>query len=227
VIGCSEAAGVAACTKHDELRKERDAMTPMTWSAHSRAPPRSDPRPRRGDPARRRARRRKRSRDVAYAIEPSPLGDLLVPRRSAGWSVSTTRTPASLETLLDRLAGRLSRAWSRRRRAGSRASRAGRVLAAHARSSIWPLDWSLTRVHATRAEGAARIPYGGASTYREMASRAEASGRRVLPATRSVPTRSRSSSVPRVLADRRRARGYGGGVERKRFCSSSRTPKTS
>jgi methylated-DNA-[protein]-cysteine S-methyltransferase len=157
--------------------------------------------------------------DVAYTIEPSPLGDLVVAVTARGL-VSLNYEDGRLEALLDRLAGRVS---PRVVEAPARLDPVRRELDeyfAGARKTFeTPVDWRLTQGFTRRVlRATARIPYGGASTYRDVASRA-GSERAVRAAGNALGANPIPIVVPchRVLRTGGALGGYGGGVERKRF----------
>jgi methylated-DNA-[protein]-cysteine S-methyltransferase len=158
--------------------------------------------------------------DVAYAVEPSPLGDLLVAMTPRGLVGIYYEDAGELEALLDRLAGRVS---PRLVEAPARVDPVRRELDeyfAGTRTQFEiPLDWSLTQGFTRRVlKATARIPYGGASTYREMASRA-GSERGARAAGNALGANPIPIVVPchRVLRTGGEIGGYGGGVARKRF----------
>jgi methylated-DNA-[protein]-cysteine S-methyltransferase len=155
-----------------------------------------------------------------YAIEPSPLGDLLVAMTPRGLVSIYYEDAGEREALLDRLAGRLS---PRVVEAPARIDPVRRELDeyfAGTRTNFEvPLDWSLTDGFTRRVlRATARIPYGGASTYREMATRA-GSERAVRAAGNALGANPIPIIVPchRVLRTGGALGGYGGGVARKRF----------
>jgi methylated-DNA-[protein]-cysteine S-methyltransferase len=158
--------------------------------------------------------------DVAYAIEPSPLGDLLVAMTPRGLVSVYYEDVGERDDLLDRLAGRLS---PRVVEAPARIDPVRRELDeyfAGTRTEFEvPLDWSLTDGFTRRVlKATARIPYGGASTYREMAGRA-GSERAARAAGNALGANPIPIIVPchRVLRSGGALGGYGGGVARKRF----------
>ena len=157
--------------------------------------------------------------DVAYAIEPSPLGDLLVAVTPRGL-VSLHYEDGRLDALLDRLAERLS---PRVVQAPGRLDAVRRELdeyfAGERRRFETPLDWRLTHGFTRRVlQTTARIPYGDAVTYREVATGA-GSERAVRAAGNALGANPMPIVVPchRVLRTGGGLGGYTGGVERKRF----------
>jgi methylated-DNA-[protein]-cysteine S-methyltransferase len=158
--------------------------------------------------------------DVAYAVEPSPLGDLLVAMTPRGLVGIYYEDAGEREELLARLAGRVS---PRLVEAPARVDLVRRELDeyfAGTRTQFEiPLDWSLTHGFTQRVlKATARIPYGAASTYREMATRA-GSERGARAAGNALGANPIPIVVPchRVLRAGGDIGGYGGGVARKRF----------
>jgi methylated-DNA-[protein]-cysteine S-methyltransferase len=157
--------------------------------------------------------------DVAYALEPSPVGDLLVAMTPRGL-VGLYYEDGDLEALLDRLADRIS---PRVVEAPARVDPVRRELdeyfAGARREFETPVDWRLTHGFTRRVlRATARIPYGDASTYREVAARA-GSERAVRAAGNALGANPVPIVVPchRVLRTGGALGGYGGGVERKRY----------
>ena len=158
--------------------------------------------------------------DVSYALEPSPLGDLLVAMTPRGLVGIYYEDAGELEVLLDRLAGRLSpRVVEAPARVDPVRRELGEYFAGTRTQFDVPLDWSLTEGFTRRVlKATARIPYGGASTYREMASRA-GSERAARAAGNALGANPIPIIVPchRVLRTGGALGGYGGGVKRKRY----------
>ena len=157
--------------------------------------------------------------DVVYTLEPSPLGDLLVAVTARGL-VNLSYEDGRLDRLLDRLATLLS---PRVVEAPARLDPVRRELdeyfAGARRRFETPVDWRLTNGFTRRVlRATARIPYGGAATYREVATRA-GSARAVRAAGNALGANPIPIVVPchRVLRTGGALGGYGGGVERKRF----------
>jgi methylated-DNA-[protein]-cysteine S-methyltransferase len=167
--------------------------------------------------------------DVAYALEPSPLGDLLVAVTPRGL-VTVGYEDGGLERLLDRLADRIS---PRVVEAPARLDLVRRELdeyfAGTRRAFDTPVDWRLTQGFTRRVlRATARIPYGGASTYRDVATRA-GSGRAVRAAGNALGANPIPIVVPchRVVRTGGALGGYGGGAERKRFLLELEASETS
>jgi methylated-DNA-[protein]-cysteine S-methyltransferase len=147
------------------------------------------------------------------------MGDLLVAMTPRGL-VGLYYEDGDLEALLDRLADRIS---PRVVEAPARVDPVRRELdeyfAGARREFETPVDWRLTRGFTRRVlRATARIPYGDASTYREVAARA-GSGRAVRAAGNALGANPVPIVVPchRVLRTGGALGGYGGGVERKRY----------
>jgi methylated-DNA-[protein]-cysteine S-methyltransferase len=157
--------------------------------------------------------------DVAYALEPSPLGDLLVAVTPRGL-VTVGYDDVRLESLLDRLADRISpRVVEAPARLDPIRRELDEYFAGTRRAFDTPVDWRLTQGFTRRVlRATARIPYGAASTYRDVASRA-GSGRAVRAAGNALGANPIPIVVPchRVVRTGGALGGYGGGVERKRF----------
>jgi len=157
--------------------------------------------------------------DIAYALEPSPVGDLLVAMTPRGL-VGLYYEDGDLDARLDRLADRIS---PRVVEAPARVDPVRRELdeyfAGARRSFETPVDWRLTHGFTRRVlRATARIAYGEASTYREVAARA-GSERAVRAAGNALGANPIPIVVPchRVLRTGGALGGYGGGAERKRY----------
>jgi methylated-DNA-[protein]-cysteine S-methyltransferase len=186
----------------------------------SRTAPRSDPAAA-AAAARRAAERAGETgaADVAYTLEPSPVGDLLVAATARGL-VTLSYEDGELEKLLDRLADRVSpRVVEAPARLDSVRRELDEYFAGTRRAFETPVDWSLTHGFTRRVlQATARIPYGDASTYREVATRA-GSARAVRAAGNALGANPIPIVVPchRVLRTGGALGGYGGGPERKRY----------
>lgn len=156
--------------------------------------------------------------DVAYAIEPSPLGDLFVATSPRGL-LEIHYEPLDIEHELERLAGRVS---PRILRAPGRLDEVRRQLdeyfAGRRHEFKLPVDWSLTKQGFGRRilQNTARIPYGESRSYREIAT-AAGSPRAVRAAGNALGANPIPIVVPchRVLRTGGDLGGYGGGPERK------------
>jgi methylated-DNA-[protein]-cysteine S-methyltransferase len=157
--------------------------------------------------------------DVTYAIEPSPLGDLFVATTPRGL-MQIHYEPVDLAEQLARLVERVS---PRILEAPGRLDEVRRQLdeyfAGRRHEFELPLDWSLTRQGFGRRvlESTARIPYGEARSYRDVATEA-GSPRAVRAAGNALGANPIPIVVPchRVLRTGGALGGYGGGPERKR-----------
>ncbi len=157
--------------------------------------------------------------DVAYATLDSPVGELLLAATPRGLARIAYLGPENADAVLADLAARLS---PRILRAPRRLDAPRRELEEYfergrTRFDL-PLDWTLAAGFARKVlRATARIPYGGLSTYKEVAERAgsprahraagTALGRNPLPII--VPCH-------RVLHANGGLGGYTGGLERKR-----------
>ena len=144
--------------------------------------------------------------DIAYALEPSPVGDLLVAMTPRGL-VGLYYEDGDLDARLDRLADRIS---PRVVEAPARVDPVRRELdeyfAGARRSFETPVDWRLTHGFTRRVlRATARIAYG-----EERAVRAAGNALGANPIPIVVPCH-------RVLRTGGALGGYGGGVERKRY----------
>ncbi len=157
--------------------------------------------------------------DVAYAIEPSPLGDLFVATSPRGL-LQIHYEPIDVAHELDRLASLVSPSILE---APGRLDDVRRQLdeyfAGNRHEFDLPLDWSLSRQGFGRRilESTARIPYGESRSYREMAT-AAGSPKAVRAAGNALGANPIPIVVPchRVLRAGGNLGGYGGGPERKR-----------
>lgn len=160
------------------------------------------------------------SADVAYAIVPSPLGDLLAAVTPRGL-VTTGYVEAGLDSQLERLARRIS---PRVLEAPARLDDVRRELDEYfegaRRSFDVPLDWSLVSPGFGRKvlQATARIPFGDASTYAEIAARA-GSPKAMRATGNALGANPMPIVVPchRVLRSGGGLGGYTGGLDRKRF----------
>jgi methylated-DNA-[protein]-cysteine S-methyltransferase len=157
--------------------------------------------------------------DVAYALEPSPLGDLLVAATPRGL-VSLNYEDGRLGALLERLAEGISpRVVEAPTQLDDVRRELDEYFAGARRRFEAPLDWRLTHGFTRRVlRATARIPYGDAATYRDVATEA-GSERAVRAAGNALGANPMPIVVPchRVLRTGGGLGGYTGGVERKRF----------
>jgi methylated-DNA-[protein]-cysteine S-methyltransferase len=160
--------------------------------------------------------------DVAVATVDSPLGTLHAAGTARGL-VMLAYEDESFERRLDRLAAELS---PRILEAPARLDPLRRELeeyfAGRRRRFDLPIDWSLTRGYAREVlRRTAEIPYGGASSYAEIAYLA-GSPRGWRAAGNALGSNPIPIVVPchRVLASGGGIGGYTGGLERKRFLLS-------
>jgi methylated-DNA-[protein]-cysteine S-methyltransferase len=113
--------------------------------------------------------------DVAYAIEPSPVGTLVLAATPRGLARIAYEEPnGGLDAVLDRLAERLS---PRILEAPARLDAVRRELeeyfAGRRIAFDVPVDWALVGSFGRRVlEATAAIPFGSVSTYAEIAARA-------------------------------------------------------
>jgi methylated-DNA-[protein]-cysteine S-methyltransferase len=157
--------------------------------------------------------------DVSYALEPSPLGDLLVAATPRGL-VSLNYEDGRLDALLERLAEGVSpRVVEAPTQLDDVRRELDEYFAGARRRFEAPLDWRLTQRFTRRVlQATARIPYGDAATYRDVAAKA-GSERAVRAAGNALGANPMPIVVPchRVLRTGGGLGGYTGGVERKRF----------
>jgi methylated-DNA-[protein]-cysteine S-methyltransferase len=158
--------------------------------------------------------------DVAYALEPSPLGELFVATSRRGL-LEIGFHPLEVSEYLEQIAGRVS---PRILEAPGRLDAVRRQLddyfAGRRTEFDLPLDWSLARQGFGRRvlDATARIPFGVALTYSEIAERA-GSPKAVRAAGSALGANPIPIVVPchRVLRTGGALGGYGGGLDRKRW----------
>jgi methylated-DNA-[protein]-cysteine S-methyltransferase len=160
------------------------------------------------------------SLDVAYAVEPSPVGDLFLASSRHGL-LEVGYHPDDVEEYVEEIARRVS---PRVMRAPGRLDDVRRQLdqyfAGRRRRFELPVDWSLARAGFGRRvlRATARIPYGDTLSYRDVARQAGN-----VAAVRAAGNALGANPVPIVVPCHRVLRtggalgGYGGGLERKRF----------
>jgi methylated-DNA-[protein]-cysteine S-methyltransferase len=156
--------------------------------------------------------------DIAYAFEPSPLGDLFVATTRRGL-LEIGYQESGLDFYLERIAERVSpRIVESPGRLDEVRRQLDEYFAGKRTEFQLPLDWSLTRQGFGRRvlDSTARIPYGEARTYRDVATEAGSP-----KAVRAAGNALHHNPVPIVVPCHRVVRtggeigGYGGGPERK------------
>jgi methylated-DNA-[protein]-cysteine S-methyltransferase len=156
--------------------------------------------------------------DVAYATEPSPVGDLLLAVTPRGLVKISYLDPFPLDAALQRLAASISpRVIEDRAALDEPRRQLDEYFSGRRQEFDLPLDWSLTRGFGRRVLAeTARIPYGQVETYGSVA-RAIGSPR----AARATGNALGTNPIPIVVPCHRvvRAGGvighYTGGAERK------------
>ncbi|HVE67861.1 MAG TPA: methylated-DNA--[protein]-cysteine S-methyltransferase [Solirubrobacteraceae bacterium] len=158
--------------------------------------------------------------DVTYAVEPSPLGELFVATTRRGLleiGFHADEVPDYLDAIAARVSPRILEAPGRLDAARRQLDD---YFAGRRESFDLPLDWSLARQGFGRRvlDATARIPFGGALTYTEVASKA-GNPRAVRAAGSALGANPIPIVVPchRVLRTGGALGGYGGGLERKRW----------
>jgi len=158
--------------------------------------------------------------DIAYTVEDSPVGPLLLAGTKRGLVELGYEGEAELDSYLSRLAAKVS---PRVLEAPARLDPVRRELDEYFSGKRTefdvPLDWSLTRGFTQRVlRATAKIPYGHVSTYREMASKA-GNERAVRAAGNALGANPIPIVVPchRILRTGGSLGGYGGGLPRKEF----------
>jgi methylated-DNA-[protein]-cysteine S-methyltransferase len=157
--------------------------------------------------------------DVAYAVLPSPLGALAGVCTRRGLLCLSYRVER-LDELLEELAAAVSpRILESPARLDAVARELDEYFAGRRRRFELPIDWSLSRGFARRVlRATAKVPYGTATTYTEVAGRAGSP-----LAVRAAGNALAANPVPIVVPCHRVLRvggglgGYAGGLDRKRF----------
>jgi methylated-DNA-[protein]-cysteine S-methyltransferase len=157
--------------------------------------------------------------EVAYAVEPSPLGELFVATTTRGL-LEIGFEAEQVDAYLERICARVSPAVLE---APGRLDDVRRQLdeyfTGRRETFQLPLDWSLARQGFGRRvlDATARIPFGGVLTYREVAARA-GNPKAIRAAGSALGANPIPIVVPchRVLRTGGALGGYGGGIERKR-----------
>jgi methylated-DNA-[protein]-cysteine S-methyltransferase len=158
--------------------------------------------------------------DVAYTLEDSPVGPLLLASTRRGLVELGFDGEKELDFYLDRLTRKLS---PRVLEAPARLDPVRRELdeyfAGKRQDFDVPLDWSLTHGFTQRIlRATAKVPYGQVSTYRQMATKA-GNEKAVRAAGNALGANPIPIVVPchRILRTGGSLGGYGGGPERKEF----------
>lgn len=158
--------------------------------------------------------------DVAYTVEDSPVGPLLLAATKRGLVELGFEGQKELDFYLERLTRKVS---PRVLEAPARLDPVRRELDEYfeGRRTDFdvPLDWSLTRGFTQRVlRATAKVPYGEVSTYRRMAAKA-GNERAVRAAGNALGANPIPIVVPchRILRTGGSLGGYGGGLPRKEF----------
>jgi len=158
--------------------------------------------------------------DVAYAVVDSPVGPLLAASTRRGLVEIGFRADSELDSLLSRLAARLSpRVLEAPARLDDVRRELDEYFSGRRTSFDVPLDWSLSRGFTRRVlRATARVPFGEVSTYRAMATQA-GNAKAVRAAGNALGANPIPIVVPchRILRTGGSLGGYGGGLERKEF----------
>jgi methylated-DNA-[protein]-cysteine S-methyltransferase len=155
--------------------------------------------------------------DVAYATADSPFGPLLVAVTPAG-VVRLAYPDERPDDVLDDLAARVSpRVLESARQVAAVRSELDRYFAGRMRGFRTPVDWSLTAGFGRRVlRATAAIPFGGVSTYREIAAAAGSPS-----GSRAAGNALGANPIPIIVPCHRVLRtggglgGYTGGIDRK------------
>ena len=158
--------------------------------------------------------------DVAYTVEDSPVGPLLLASTGRGLVELGYEADKELDFMLERLATKVS---PRVLEAPARLDPVRRELEEYFEGKRLdfdiPLDWSLTKGFTRRVlRATAKVPYGEVSTYRQVATKA-GNERAVRAAGNALGANPIPIVVPchRILRTGGSLGGYGGGVPRKEF----------
>jgi methylated-DNA-[protein]-cysteine S-methyltransferase len=157
--------------------------------------------------------------DVAYAVEPSPLGELFVATSRRGL-LEICYHGDQVAQYLAELAAKVSpRILESPGRLDDVRRQLDEYFAGERREFELPLDWALARQGFGRRvlDATKRIPYGQARTYSEIAQRA-GNPKAVRAAGSALGANPMPIVVPchRVVRTGGALGGYGGGLERKR-----------
>ena len=158
--------------------------------------------------------------DVAYTVEDSPVGPLLLASTGRGLVELGYEADKELDFMLERLATKVS---PRVLEAPARLDPVRRELEEYFEGKRLdfdiPLDWSLTKGFTRRVlRATAKVPYGEVSTYRQVATKA-GNERAVRAAGNALGANPIPIVVPchRILRTGGSLGGCGGGVPRKEF----------
>ena len=158
--------------------------------------------------------------DVSYAIEPSPVGDLLVAVTPRGLIRIAYNAEESTDVALEELARRVSPRVVEAPAALDEVRRELDEYFEGKRTSFEiPIDWRLHDGFGRRVLRATyRIPYGDVRTYQQVAAKA-GSPRGYRAAGNALGSNRMPIVVPchRVVASGGKIGGYTGGIERKHF----------
>jgi methylated-DNA-[protein]-cysteine S-methyltransferase len=158
--------------------------------------------------------------DVAYAIEPSPVGDLLVAVTPKGLIRIAYNAQESLDSALEELARRVSPRVLESPAALDEVRRELDQYFEGRRTQFEiPIDWRLHDGFSRRVlRATARIPYGKVLTYGEVAAKA-GSPRGHRAAGNALGSNRMPIVVPchRVVRSGGKLGGYTGGIERKEY----------
>ena len=158
--------------------------------------------------------------DVAYTVEDSPVGPLLLASTKRGLVELGFDGDKQLDLYLTRLSAKVS---PRVLEAPARLDPVRRELdeyfSGKRQDFDVPLDWTLTHGFTQRIlRATAKVPYGQVSTYRQMATKA-GNAKAVRAAGNALGANPIPIVVPchRILRTGGSLGGYGGGPERKEF----------
>jgi methylated-DNA-[protein]-cysteine S-methyltransferase len=158
--------------------------------------------------------------DVSYAIEPSPVGDLLVAVTPRGLIRLAYNARENADSVLGELARRISPRVVEAPAALDDVRRELDEYFEHKRTSFdIPIDWRLHDGFGRRVlRATARIPFGKVLTYGEVAAKA-GSPRAYRAAGNALGSNRMPIVVPchRVVATGGKLGGYTGGIERKEY----------
>ena len=161
--------------------------------------------------------------DVAYSIEGSPVGDLLIAATRDGLVRVAYLDGSGRDQVLAQLAAAVSpRVLEARRPLDECLRQLERYFAGRSRGFDLPLDWRLVGSFGRRVlEHTARIPYGKVTTYGQIARALGAAGA-ARAAGGALARNPIAIVVPchRVVPGGGGVGGYAGGSERKRFLLS-------